>query len=38
MSYGLNSIKGGYPGDYIGKYYQVFWGDTWSLDYGSHGR
>ena len=24
MSYGLNSLKGGYIGDYIGDYYRVY--------------
>ena len=32
MSYGLNSLKGGYIGEYIGDYK----GDTRSLDYGSY--
>ena len=33
MSNGLNSLKGGYIGDYIG----VIKGDTRSLDNGSYG-
>ena len=37
MSYSLNSLTGGYVGDYIGEYYRVIKGDTWSLDHGSHG-
>ena len=37
MSYGLNSLMGGYIGDYIGDYYRVIKGDIRSLDYGSHG-
>ena len=32
MSYNLNSLKGGYLGDYI----RVIKGDTRSLDNGSH--
>ena len=27
MSYGLNSLKGGSMGDYIGKYYKGYYGD-----------
>ena len=33
MSYSLNSLKGGY----IGEYYRVIKGDTRSLDSSSHG-
>ena len=36
MSYSLNSLKGGYIGDYIGDYYRVIKGDTRSLDYSSY--
>ena len=35
LSYSLNSLKGGYIGDYIGDYYRVIKGDTRSLDNGS---
>ena len=35
MSHSLNSLKGGYIGDYIGNYYRVIKGDTRSLDSGS---
>ena len=38
MSYSLNSLEGGYIGDYIGDYYiGVIKGDTRSLDYSSYG-
>ena len=33
MSYSLNSLKGGYIGDYIGSTIGVIKGDTMSLDY-----
>ena len=33
MSYSLNSLKGGYIGDYIGTTMGVIKGDTRSLDY-----
>ena len=36
MSYSLNSLKGGYIGDYIEDYYRVIKGDTKSLDYSSY--
>ena len=36
MSYSLNSLKGGYIGDYIGTTIGVIKGDTRSLDTGSH--
>ena len=37
MSYGLNSLKGGYIGEYIGDYnIGGIEGDTRSLDYGSY--
>ena len=37
MSCSLNSLKGGYVGDYIGDYYiGVIKGDARSLDYGSY--
>ena len=36
MSYSLNSLKGGYIGDYIRDYYRVIKGDTRSLDNGSY--
>ena len=36
MSYSLNSLKGGYIGDYIGTTIGVIKGDTRSLDYGSY--
>ena len=36
--YSLNSlVKGGYIGDYMGKYYRAYSGDTRNLDYGSYG-
>ena len=35
MSYSLNSLKGGYIGDYIGTTIGGIRGDTRSLDYGS---
>ena len=35
MSYSLNSLKGGYIGDYIGTTVVVTKGDTRSLDYSS---
>ena len=35
--YSLNSLKGGYIGDYVEDYYRgVIKGDTRSLDYGSY--
>ena len=34
MSHSLNSLKGGYIGDYIGGLLKGFLGDTRSLDYG----
>ena len=37
MSYSLNSLQGGYIGDYVGTTIGVITGDTWSLDYSSHG-
>ena len=37
MSYSLNSLKGGYIGDYIGDYYRVIKGGTRSLEYSSYG-
>ena len=36
MSYSLNSLKGGYIGDYIGATIGVINGDTRSLDYSSY--
>ena len=36
MSHSLNSLKGGYIGDYIGSYYRVIKGDTRNLDYSSY--
>ena len=33
MSHSLNSLKGGYIGDYIGTTMGVIKGDTRSLDY-----
>ena len=36
MSYSLNSLKGGYVGDYIGTILGVIKGDARSLDNGSH--
>ena len=36
MYYSLNSLKGGYIGDYIGDYYRVIKGGTRSLDNGSY--
>ena len=36
MSHNLNSLKGGYIGDYIWDYYRVTKGDTRSLDCSSH--
>ena len=36
MSYSLNSLKGGYIGDYTWDYYKVIKGDTRSLDYSSY--
>ena len=36
MSCSLNSLKGGYIGDYIGDYYRGIKGDTRSLDNGSY--
>ena len=38
MCQNLNSLKGGYIGDYIRDYYGVIKGDTRSLDYSSHRR
>ena len=35
MNYNLNSLRGGYFGDYIGDQTEVIKGDTRSLDYGS---
>ena len=35
-SYSLNSLKGGYIGDYIGDDYRGIKGDTRSLDSGSY--
>ena len=37
VSYSLNSLKGGYIGDYIGDDYRDIKGDTQSLDYSSCG-
>ena len=37
MSYSLNTLKGGYIGDYIGHYYRSYQGDARSLDCSSHG-
>ena len=37
MTYSLNSIKGGYIGDYIGTTIRLIKGDTRSLDNGSYG-
>ena len=36
MSCSLNSLKGGYIGNYIGDCYRGIKGDTRSLDYGSY--
>ena len=36
MSHSLNSLKGGYMGDYIGYIIGVIKGDTRSLDHGSN--
>ena len=36
MSYSLNSLKGGYIGDYIGTTVGVIKGDTRSLDYNTY--
>ena len=36
MSYNLNSLKGGYVGDYIGDHYRLIKGDTNSLDFLAH--
>ena len=36
MSYSLNSLKGGYIGDYMGTTIGVIKGDTRSLDSSSH--
>ena len=36
MSYSLNSIKGGYTGDYMGTTIGVVKGDTRSSDYSSN--
>ena len=36
MSHSLNSLRGGYTGDYIGDYYRVIKGDTRSLDYSTY--
>ena len=36
MYYSLNSLKGGYLGDYVGATIGVIKGDTRSLDYGSY--
>ena len=36
MSHSLNSLKGGYIGDYIREYYRDIKGDTRSLDSSSH--
>ena len=36
-SYSLNSLKGGYIGDYIGTTIRDIKGDTRSLDYSSYG-
>ena len=33
VSYGLNSLKGGYTGDYMGTTIEVTKGDAGSLDY-----
>ena len=38
MSYSLNSVRGGYTGNYMGDYYWGIKGDTRSLDYSSHGE
>ena len=37
MSYSLNSLNGGYLGDYIRIYYVGIKGDTRSFDYSSYG-
>ena len=37
VSYSLNSLKGGYIGDYIGTTIGLIKGDTRSLDYSSSG-
>ena len=36
MSYSLNSLKGGYIGDYVGTTIGVIKGDTRSLGYSSY--
>ena len=36
MSYSLNSLKGGYIGDYIGTTMRAIKGNTRSLDYSSY--
>ena len=36
MSYSLNSLKGGYIGDYIWESYRGLQEDARSLDYSSH--
>ena len=36
MSYSLNSLKGGFMGDYIGATIRVIKGDTSSLEHGSY--
>ena len=36
MSYSLNSLKGGYIGDYIRNYYRLYKGDARSLGQSSH--
>ena len=37
MSHSLNSLNGGYVGEYIGTTIGVIKGDTRSLDYSSYG-
>ena len=37
MYHSLNSLEGGYTGDYIGSTIGDIKGDARSLDYGSHG-
>ena len=37
VSYSLNSLKGGFIGEYIGDYYRGIKGGTRSLDYSSCG-
>ena len=37
ISHRLNSLNGGYLGEYIGDYYRAIKGDMWSLDYSSYG-